>query len=242
MADLELAMPPPYADLGQQNPKRSRRTCKLWIGLALVVVVVTSVCIVLGVHHSGSVRKTPAPTPTPTPAPTPAPSPASTPECDGGPWHTSLEYSKSDIGVSVSGFGAKASVQQTMHFPRTRNLLDSETYKAMRKEYSIGNGVTGLWKWVTTAANASTYKEKLHAVFAEVLKRREEEAIVKFDLSVTTHSNVELDASAVVYYLQLKDRCGKTYTMMSAGDPSQDIGVPTGLTAEDNHSSIAFEN
>ena len=146
------------------------------------------------------------------------------------------------IGVSVSGQGAWARMKGGMAFS-LRQMEKSETYQEMVKRYSISGGVSGFWGWLSIGVNASTHKIEIQKALKEMSESQEVTGSVEVDLYVTgTYPNVQVDASAYVFVLQITDEQGSSVTTFSNGSPNSDVGAQDqngdNLPIKDNSSSI----
>ncbi|WP_108261004.1 hypothetical protein [Mangrovicoccus ximenensis] len=151
---------------------------------------------------------------------------------------------QSGVGVTVGGAGAWARLTGKMHFD-LHSLEKSSTYQQMKKDYSIGGGISGFWGWLGLGANASTHKSEIHQVFHEISQTQKVQGHAKFDLEVSGQfPNVQVNASAYVLVMQVTDASGNTYTMASSGDPASDTGAQdssgTALPDRNNSSTITI--
>jgi hypothetical protein len=150
----------------------------------------------------------------------------------------------SGVGASVSGAGAWVKVNGQMSF-KIRQLEKSKTFDRMKSEYNIGGGVSAFWSWLGIKANADKHREEIREVFKEVSESQEVDGSVNISLEVTgQYPNVEVSASAYVLVLQIENRSGNTFKMMSAGDPASDTGAQdqngNALPERNNNSTISL--
>lgn len=151
---------------------------------------------------------------------------------------------QSGVGASVSGSGAWAKLSGKMSF-EILSIDHSRTYQEMKQSYDIGGGVSAFWSWLGIHANASTHKEQIDQALKEITNTQKVAGSARFDLEVTgQYPNVEVDASAYVLVLQVEDKSGNTFKMVSSGDPASDTGAQdqngNALPTRNNNSTITL--
>lgn len=148
------------------------------------------------------------------------------------------------IAVSVSGAGAYAEMCGEFTFS-LKMMESSRTYQKMVKDYSISGGISGFWGWLSIGANASTHKTEIQEALQEMAQSQEVTGTVKVKLMVTgLYPNIQVEASAYVFILQITDEQGSTATVCSGISPSANIGAQdqngSNLPVTDNDSTITI--
>lgn len=150
----------------------------------------------------------------------------------------------SGVEVSVSGPGSWARLKGHFQFTLT-SLEKSGTYTEMKKSYNISGGVHGFFSWLGFGTNADTHKEEITKTFNEIANSQTVTGTVDVDLYVTgTIPGFQITASAYVFVLQIVNKSGQTYTVISNGDPQGDVNAQSqnsnSLPTKDNNSTISI--
>jgi hypothetical protein len=150
----------------------------------------------------------------------------------------------SGVGASVSGAGAWVKLSGQMGFTISR-LETSRTYNEIKDGYKFGGGVSAFWSWIGLHASGEKEHQEITQVFHEVQQSQAVQGSVTIDMQVTgIYPNVQVDASAYVLVMEVEDKQGSTFRLMSSGDPKSDTGAQdndgNALPTKGNNSTISL--
>jgi len=128
-------------------------------------------------------------------------------------------------GVSVSGQGAWARLSGTQTFT-VRTLERSQNFQQLKTSQNIGGGIFAFFSWLGIGVNASTNREEITGALQEIVNNATVQGSISYALFVTgLFPNVQVDASAFIYALQVTDNQGSTATVLSSTAPGRDAGA-----------------
>ena len=160
-------------------------------------------------------------------------------------WHVSHKHgTMSGITASVSGAGAWVKLTGDATFT-AKSLKSSKTYEHLKETYKFGGGISGFWSWLGFGGGGQKEKSKVRDVFKEVSSSQSVTAKIHIEMEVTSpYPGFQVDASAYVSILEVKNDSGDEFQLMSPENPADNIGAKDQngdtLPQKDNGSTLTF--